>query len=97
MRRPNFYASGGMDRAFERRGDRAWLEQRLADPGTRLVPVWRHCNLFLRSDSPRAHFPTVAEAGHLVAQAEGLALLGLYEEVTYVALDLSPLDRKSVV
>ncbi len=92
FRRPNFYAGGGLDRAHERRGDPAWLAERLADPRTLLVPVWRQRNLFLQVESPQARFLRVDEAGHLVEQAAGLALLGLYEETTYIALDLTPLE-----
>ncbi len=92
LRRPNFYAGGGLDRAHERRGDPAWLAERLADPRTLLVPVWRQRNLFLQVESPQARFLRVDEAGHLVEQAAGLALLGLYEETTYIALDLTPLE-----
>ena len=92
LRKPNFYASGGLDRAHERRGDPTWLAERLADPRTLLVPVWRQRNLFLQVESPRARFLRADEAGHLVEQADGLALLGLYEETAYIALDLTPLE-----
>ncbi len=91
LRRPNFYASCGLDRAHDRRGDPAWLAERLADPSTLLVPVWHQRNLFLQVEAPRARFLRTDEAGHLVEQAAGLALLGLYEETTYIALDLTPL------
>ena len=92
MTKPNFYASGGLDRAHQLRGDAAWLAERLADPTTRLVPVWRSHNLFLQVGEPRARFLTAAEAGHLIEVSAGLALLGLYQETAYVALDLSGLE-----
>ncbi len=41
----HFYSSTWIDRCEERRGDRAWLDARLADPRTRVVPVWRQRNL----------------------------------------------------
>lgn len=92
MTKPNFYASGGLDRAHQLRGDAAWLAERLSDPRTRLVPVWRSHNLFLQVGEPRARFLTAAEAGHLIELSAGLALLGLYRETAYVALDLSTLE-----
>ena len=35
------YSGTAFDRAGERRRDDAWIAARLADPETRLVPVWR--------------------------------------------------------
>ncbi len=37
----NFYAGGALDRAATRRRDPEWLQARLADPATRIVPYWR--------------------------------------------------------
>ncbi len=87
MKRPNIYASGGIDRAALLRGDAAWVESRLADPATRLVPVWRSRNLIDMEDgpSPRLLPPDPA----LVEEAQAVALLGLVEGVAHFAIDLS--------
>ena len=43
--RPNVYSSSPLDRIGTRREDAAWIEQRLHDPDTLFVPVWRNRNL----------------------------------------------------
>src|SRR3569623_1224897 len=53
-RRINFYATGEFDRAAARREDLAWLRARLADPGSRLYPVWRARNFVSDPETPRA-------------------------------------------
>ncbi len=41
----NYYANTGLDRASHLRGDAAWIAARLADPESRVVPVWRSRSL----------------------------------------------------
>ncbi len=41
----NFYANTSLDRASHLRKDEDWLTARLADPDSRIVPVWRSRNL----------------------------------------------------
>ena len=43
--RPNVYSSSPLDRVGTRREDAAWIAERLADPDTLFVPVWRNRNL----------------------------------------------------
>jgi NAD+ diphosphatase len=94
--RPNFYATGGIERAAHLRADAAWLAARLADPATRVVPVWRARNLVahLGSDGaePRAATLSVAEVRDLFGADAPFALLGLVAEVAHFALDVSHLD-----
>ena len=51
--RPNVYSSSPLDRAATKREDTAWIEQRLHDPDTLLVPVWRNRNLVRGMDAVR--------------------------------------------
>lgn len=44
-RRPNPFAGGGLDRATHLRADPRWLSDRLSDPASRVVPVWREHSL----------------------------------------------------
>jgi NAD+ diphosphatase len=94
MKEPNFYAAAGFDRAGWRRKDPAWISQRLADPSSRFVPVWRSQNLVLSLDgtAPQAAFL----ARHEILLEGETALLGIVEDCAYFALDLShveaPLD-----
>ena len=97
MKRPNFYAHSGLDRVSHLRGEADWLETRLSDPRTRIVPVWRAQNLFQPIESaqerPAPLLPSVAEIGDLVNGAAHMVLLGLVEEAALFALDLSYVEE----
>jgi len=99
IRRANFYEGVALDRADRRRGDAAWIEARLADPGSRLVPVWRGQNLFRMREqdaTPVAILPALPSLGPALAGHADLAdfiLLGLANGAAYFALDLSHLEE----
>ena len=87
--RPNPYTGSPLDRASPLRTDTAFVANALADPTTRIVPVWRAKSLF-RSDGggPQAVFPTGATvAGH------PWALLGTTDGVAHLAVDLSAAEE----
>jgi len=88
MKEPNFYAATGLDRAGYRRKDPAWVAERLADPQSRFVPVWRTQNLVLTIDGvpPRAVFL----ARHEIAEMGETALLGLVADSAYFAARGAP-------
>jgi NAD+ diphosphatase len=86
-----WYTGAPLDRVSHRRGDASWLAQRLAQPDSRLVPVWR-AKSFVHVDENRAIMPRVAEAGGLAEAGRHVSLLGLKAGVAYFALDLSHLD-----
>jgi len=91
MKDANFYAAQGVvDRAGWRRKDKDWLTQRLSDPESRFVPVWRSQNLVvsLAGAAPQAAFL----ARHEIAAEGESVLLGIFEERAYFALDLSPAE-----
>ena len=88
---PNFYASGGIDRLAGQRRDAGWVAERLADPATRLVPVWRSHNLILEGDSPRPVILPPEPA--LLAAASVVVLLGSIGEAVHFAIDLSPVEE----
>ena len=87
MTEPNFYAAAGLDRAGWRRKDPAWIAERLADPASRFVPVWRSQNLVvsLEGVAPQAAFL----ARHEILLEGETALLGIVEDRAYFAVDLS--------
>lgn len=99
-RPPNFFAFGGVDRLAHVRERESWLDELLAQPETRLVPVWRSRNLFAdlgnRAIPPTAGFPTVADAGRLVEMARYVVFLGDYQGIAHIGIDLSPLDEETV-
>lgn len=50
----HFYASSWIDRAAHLRADADWLRQRIADPTSVFVPVWRQRSLLITGDEPTA-------------------------------------------
>src|SRR5271166_1071943 len=100
MRAPNFYSHPGFERAGLRRRDTAWIVERIADPGSLFVPVWRNQNLVieLESGEPRAavlQSTSISEifgvSQERLASGE-LVFLGVIEERAHFALDLSPVE-----
>jgi len=83
-----WYTGAPLDRVSYRRKDSAWLDDRLAQPETFLVPVWRNQNL-AHSEEDRALLPTVGEACDLLDAGKHVTLLGMKEGRAYFALDLS--------
>jgi len=92
----NFYAGSGLDRASHLRGDRAWVEARLAAPSSRFVPVWRARNLVAADgqghELPEPVFLDAGAASRLVEPDAPIVLLGLDSDVAYFAIDLSHID-----
>jgi NAD+ diphosphatase len=91
MKTPNFYAAAGVvDRAGWRRKDKDWLAQRISDPESRFVPVWRSQNLVVvpAGGEPQAAFL----ARHEIACEGDSVLLGVVEERAYFAFDLSTVE-----
>jgi NAD+ diphosphatase len=69
------YTDGPLDRAELLRRDELWQRERLADPSSRIFPVWRSRSL-VADDLPQA-----------VALAPGAVLLEGCEEVVFLGLD----------
>jgi NAD+ diphosphatase len=86
--RLNYFSAGGLDRATLLRPRDEWLQERLSDPATRIVPVWRSLTL-LRGDSvPRAVLLSPAQLRAGGFDCGAAILLGVRAEVAYFALDL---------
>ena len=76
MRAPNFYAHPGFERAGLRRRETGWILERITDPASLFVPVWRNQNLVVELDNaePRAVvLGSVAVAPSLTPAEERLA------------------------
>jgi NAD+ diphosphatase len=89
--RPNVYSSSPLDRAAVRRDDAGWIEQRLHDPDTLFVPLWRNRNLVcgMNEGVPEAVFIS-GELGHaLRLQGSAWAFLGLRDGLAMFAVDIS--------
>jgi NAD+ diphosphatase len=98
--RLNFYSHSGLDRVSHLRKESAWLEARLKDPRTRMVPVWRAQNLFRplanAGERPIPLMPSADAVGHLLNGDALVVLLGIAEDVAHFALDLSHADDPAV-
>jgi NAD+ diphosphatase len=103
MRAPNYYAHPGFERAGLRRREPDWIRERVADPASVFVPVWRSHNLVieLAESEPRAACLTVealvAVYGEIGDVDERLArgevvFLGVIDERAHFALDVSPVE-----
>jgi len=101
MRAPNFYSHPGFERAGLRRRDTAWIVERLIDPGSLFVPVWRNQNLVIELDGgePRAVVLDTDRITGIIGRntedrlAGGeLVFLGVIEERAHFALDVSPIE-----
>jgi NAD+ diphosphatase len=78
------------DRAAQLRKDLDFLESRLSNPSTILVPVWREQH-FLLGDS-QLLTPTLREGGELLERGGELVFLGLQDEAACFAVDMSRVE-----
>jgi NAD+ diphosphatase len=92
-RRVNFYATGEFNRAVERREDIAWIRERLADPASRLYPIWRLRNYVSDPEAPRALVLDPERRAALLEAASTVVLLGIEEETAHFLIDISHLDE----
>ena len=95
--RPNFYASAAVDRQGHLRRDDRWLAQRLADPATRILPVWRTHNLVIAGSTPSAAWLSVERAAVLLREGREVAFLGVHESIAHFAIEVSHLDDPAPV
>jgi len=93
MQESNFYVTANLDRVALRRRNSEWLAARLAEPRTRLLPVWRGQNLVREASAPAAAVLELAEAQALLESSVEVALLGLVDDIAHFAVDLSHLEE----
>jgi NAD+ diphosphatase len=96
-RRVNFYATGEFNRAVERREDIAWIRERLADPASRLYPIWRLRNYVSDPEAPRAISLDPDRRAALVEAASTVVLLGVESETAHFLIDISHLDETTAL
>jgi len=91
MKAPNFYASGGVDRAAHLRSDADWLAAQIEDHAARIIPVWRSRNLVLPGDPPAA--VALDSSRGMMMGASTVVFLGLVDGVAHFAADFSAYDE----
>src|SRR5438128_2926617 len=100
MRAPNFYSHPGFERAGLRRRDTEWIVERITDPGSLFVPVWRSQNLVIELEGDKPHATVLQSAS--ISEIFGVSrerlaagevvFLGVIDERAHFALDLSPVE-----
>lgn len=87
--RPNAYTGNPLDRASAKRADEPWITERLGDPRTLFVPVWRSKSLVTAAHEAEAVFLS-GGAAEAVRMAGGpWAFLGLQGATAMFAVDVS--------
>ena len=76
MQRPHVLAGLYVDRITHLRDDPAYLEAAIADPRSRVVPVWDQLNLVVAEEPPRAALVALAGLPQSRRNADELILLG---------------------
>jgi NAD+ diphosphatase len=90
MKSPNFYASGGVDRAAHLRSDENWIAEQLSGRTARIVPLWRTQSLICHGPTPQG---VILESSRgLLMGAQTVVFLGMVGEVPHFAADFSGYD-----
>jgi NAD+ diphosphatase len=86
----NTFTGNPLDRVSDRRGDAAWIAERLADPGSSAVALWRGAPLVTDAEgAPRlSRLPLALAVDAAVRPAEDLLFLGMGRGSAVFALDL---------
>jgi NAD+ diphosphatase len=103
MRAPNYYAHPGFERAGLRRREPDWIRERVLDPASVFIPVWRTQNLIIEvaESEPRAASITVEGLLTVFGALDDLderlgrgefVFLGLIDERAHFALDVSAIE-----
>jgi len=91
------YTGCALDRAADLRRDAGWVTERLHDPQSLIIPVWRDRNLIIPGDPPAAAAIAGSGARDLISVAGHVALLGVdHEAHAWFAADLSIFERDAV-
>ncbi|MGE0255034.1 MAG: NAD(+) diphosphatase [Alphaproteobacteria bacterium] len=91
MQRRNIYASVALDRVSHLREDAAWLAARLADPGSRLLPVWQSRSFVALGEPALAALPASC-CIDLQNGDEAPVLLGVIDDQAWFAVDVSHIE-----
>jgi NAD+ diphosphatase len=84
----NVFGGPYLDRAAHLRQDAAWLARALADPDSRVVPVWNSRSLIAAGETPRAAFLELAEIPAQQRNAETLISLGRADGAHFFACEI---------
>ena len=89
-----FYNKTTLDKLAERRTDNDFVLERLSDPSTVILPIWRGKSLVKNLvHSTLAEGLTPEEAGPLMSNTNEVVMLGELRGRTYFGLDVSRIDK----
>jgi len=92
MKEPNFFAGGAFDRAGLLRKDADLIARLRADPGTRMIPVWRDRHLILIKPKPEPVFLAPEDVPPLAPKSDFIVLLGVIDDQAVFAFDISHIE-----
>ena len=86
----NTFAGNPLDRASERRGDEAWIAEKLASSDSLAIALWNGKPLVENAASGGAQIAYLPAnmAGEMSGGAERLLFMGLWKETAVFALDI---------
>jgi len=85
----NCFAGYFLERLSRKRRDEGWIRERLKDPATRFIPVWRSKHLIAENPNAQAVFLAPHQLGVLIRTVESTVLLGKVKTTTLFAVDLN--------
>ena len=87
MKSANVYANVDLDRAAHLRRDAAWIQAKLLDGSSRILPIWRSRSLVVEGETP-VSILLEPDRG-LIAETQVVVFLGMMGEVAHFAIDVS--------
>ena len=92
MQRRNVFAGPYLDRGGHLRQDSEWYAAALADPRSRVVPVWSSRSLVSGEEEPHAAFLQLRDLPYDRRGLADLILLGRHEDVSYFAYEMEGIE-----
>ncbi len=96
MEKYNYYSDAILDRVAHLRTNHTWVKDQIECEETLVVPVWRTRNLITRPEEPRGVMLTVGRARELINIADTTVFLGVRNNTSYFAIDVSSLEEADV-
>lgn len=89
----NYFGFAYLNRLSEMRQDDQWLADRMRQPDTLFVPVWRGKNLFSEKDTHQPVFLDLAIVKQIIPDPfDSCIFLGMKDKRNYFAIDIPPGD-----
>ena len=86
------FGGSPLDRASDKRRDRAWLDARMSDPASRYLAFWKLQGLVKSGGETGLAWANAGVRESMVAST-GVVLLGVRDDVAHFAVDVSGLEK----